>query len=145
VVRVGDACSHWPRLWRVMVSDAELEEMRRWRANDESEEERKLAKARETTNEKPTNLHPRLKTVFKFLDEKRRRDLSHPEEGIVFCSIDMWVVKKNEFAYAFTQFISSITSFTPCFVPLSSQSPVRARCGSRTRCRISRTTFRSWC
>ena len=91
VVRVGDACSHWPRLWRTMVSDAELEEIQLGKRS-ESDEERKMAKAREPTNEKPTNVHPRLKTVFKFLDEKRRRDLSHPEEGIVSLTCGMSVV-----------------------------------------------------
>ena len=66
VVRVGDKTSHWPRLWRTLVSDAELRELERM-----PREERRR---KEPSNEKPEAMHPRLK-VWGSLGVPRRSAL----------------------------------------------------------------------
>jgi len=88
-VRVGDKTSHWPRLWRTLVSDAELRELERM----PREERRK----KEPSNERPEAMHRRLRELCAFLDARRLSHLSHPEEGIVFVTYDVAAKKRQVF------------------------------------------------
>lgn len=78
--RVSDKESHWPRLWRTLISDQEFGEILA----------KKKAKAQyEPTNENPTHMHSRLKELCTFLDARRVKALAHPEEGIVFVTYEL--------------------------------------------------------
>ena len=79
--RVGDKTSHWPRLWRTLVSDEELRQL--------DDLDKATRKKMEPSNGKPESMHPRLQELCTFLDVKREKDLSHPNEGIVFCTYDV--------------------------------------------------------
>jgi hypothetical protein len=73
---VVDDKSHWPRLWRVCISDVEIREMQQLDSHA-----RKMC---EPTNEHPTRCNERLTELFKKLDAERELNLSHPSEGIAF-------------------------------------------------------------
>ena len=79
--KVGDKSSHWPRLWRSLVSDKELEESQ--------ESPAKKKKKLEPSNEDPEAMHPRLKELLRFLDARRELNLAHPEEGIVYVTFNV--------------------------------------------------------
>ena len=93
--RVGDKTSHWPRLWRVLVSDAELTEMESMGKDERGNDKRKKF---EPSNGKPEQMHSRLKELFKFCDAKRAKNLSHPDEGIVFATYDVACKSRQVFS-----------------------------------------------
>jgi hypothetical protein len=92
--RVEDKKSHWPRLWRTLVSEAELSDIDQLKRQKKKGE----AKALEPTNGSPENMHKRLKELFEFLDAKREKHLAHPEEGIVFVTYDVTCSVRQSFS-----------------------------------------------
>jgi hypothetical protein len=75
-VNLAEDCSHWPRLWRVCVSDSELAQIE----SLDSHSRRLL----EPTIENPRKCHERLTDLFNRLDREREQNLPHPTEGIAF-------------------------------------------------------------
>ena len=89
-VSVVDPGSHWPRMWRVCISDEEIAEM----AKLDKPDRKKL----EPTNEKPMQVNPRLRKLFTKLDEERRTvHLRHPLEGIAFVTYEIHCTHRNNF------------------------------------------------
>jgi len=95
VARVSDKTSHWPRLWRTLVSDEELQEIHRKGGNAADKKRRRLL---EPSNEQPEAMHKRLKELMSFLDVKRQKNLAHPDEGIVFVSFDISAEIRQSFS-----------------------------------------------
>mmetsp|Transcript_4781 Transcript_4781/g.10131 ORF Transcript_4781/g.10131 Transcript_4781/m.10131 type:complete len:514 (+) Transcript_4781:1-1542(+) len=91
MVSVIDPGSHWPRLWRVSITDDELEAM--------SKLDRKEKKAMEPSNENPMpkGLQPRLRKLFEEMDHERERNLSKPTEGVAFVTYEIDCTHRNEF------------------------------------------------
>jgi hypothetical protein len=87
--RVSDKESHWPRLWRTLVSDQEINEI--------YIEKKKPKEQYEPTNLNPTHMHDRLKELCTFLDARRAKALSHPEEGIVYVTYEMQCEARQAF------------------------------------------------
>lgn len=92
--RVGDKRSHWPRLWRTLVSDAELKDI----SNLKHQKKNSEAKALVPSNGKPENMHKSLKELFELLDAKREKHLLHPEEGVVFVTYDVTCSVRQSFS-----------------------------------------------
>jgi len=88
-VSVVDACSHWPRLWRVCINEEELAE---WSKMDKKEK-----KKVEPSNEEPTICNERLKRLFTSLDKQRTLDLSNPSEGIAFVTYEVSCIHRCAF------------------------------------------------
>jgi hypothetical protein len=90
-VSVVDRGSHWPRLWRVCISDDELKAM----AKLDKSERKKMEPSNE--DPMPTTLQPRLRELFTKMDNERARNLSHPSEGVAFVTYEIDCVHRNEF------------------------------------------------
>jgi hypothetical protein len=90
-VSVVDPGSHWPRLWRVSLTQ---EELARHKSLDKNER-----KKEEPSNENPMpkGLSPRLRELFTKLDKQRVSDLSLPSEGIGFVTHEVHCTHRNEF------------------------------------------------
>ena len=91
MMSVIDPGSHWPRLWRVSITDDELEAM--------SKLDRKEKKAMEPSNENPMpkGLQPRLRKLFEEMDHERERNLREPTEGVAFVTYEIDCTHRNEF------------------------------------------------
>ena len=80
-VSVTDPGSHWPRMWRVLISDEEIAAM--------AAMPRAERKAQEPSNEEPMRVNARLKELLVKIDAQRARNLSHPDEGIGFVTYEI--------------------------------------------------------
>lgn len=91
VVSVVDPRSHWPRLWRVSITDEELKAMAKL--------DKKERKNMEPSNEDPCppGLQPRLRALFADLDRAREKNLVFPTEGIGFVTYEIDCTHRNEF------------------------------------------------
>jgi len=91
-VSVVDKGSHWPRLWRVCISEEEF-------ANHLNLDS-KARKKQEPSNEDPMPraLPPRLKELFQKMDSERVKNLPHATEGIGFVTHEVHCTHRNEFS-----------------------------------------------
>ena len=81
MVSVADEASHWPRLWRVLISDKELEELNKM--------PRAQKKQLTPGNENFKAVSPRLQQLFRSMDEERSEFLKFPSEGIAFVTYEI--------------------------------------------------------
>jgi len=94
-VSVIDPGSHWPRLWRMCISDDELRAMQKL--------DKKEQKQMTPSNEDPTPkaLQSRLRDLFTEMDQQRELNLSaSPFEGVAFVTYEIVCTHRNEFALA---------------------------------------------
>jgi hypothetical protein len=85
----SDLFAHWPRMWRVLISDTDLVKFELM-----SKAEKKKV---EPTNSKPQNVPQEMKEILLALDAQRERDLSHPDEGLVFSTYEIGCLSRQTY------------------------------------------------
>lgn len=92
VVSVVDSGSHWPRLWRVCISDEELKAMQKL----DKKEQKKMIPSNE--DPMPKALQPRLRDLFTAMDTQREKNLSASSfEGVAFVTYEITCTHRNVF------------------------------------------------
>lgn len=85
----SDNFAHWPRMWRVLLSDEDLETYEQMSKSEK--------KKMEPTNGKPQNVPAEMKKILLGLDLQREKDLEHPDEGLVFSTYEIECLSRQTY------------------------------------------------